>query len=60
MNLYHAIVSTDDPEGIHKRVSIEAEYLDRAKDLFAARYAKERIVSVWGDYEAAKRRVYTI
>ena len=59
-NLYHAIVSTGDLAGIHKRVSLEAETLERAQEQFAAQYGKDNVVSVWGDYESEKRRGYSV
>ena len=60
LNRYHAIVSTGDPEGIHRRVSLDAETLSHAKELFEAEYGKGMVVSVWGDYEENKRRGYSI
>jgi hypothetical protein len=60
LNLYHAIVSTGDPGGIHKRVSLKAQTLKQAQELFAAQYGKDNVVSVWGDCEAEKRRGYSI
>jgi hypothetical protein len=60
VNVYHVVVATGDPAGIHKRVSLEAETLEQAQELFAARYGKDNVVSVWGDYEAEKRRGYSI
>lgn len=56
MSRYHALISTGDPEGIHKRVSLDAENLSHAKELLEAEYGMVKIVSLWGDYEASKQR----
>ena len=60
LNLYHAIVATGDPDGLHKRVSLEAENVNQAREQFGAQYGQANVVSVWGDYEAEKRRGYSI
>jgi hypothetical protein len=56
MNHYHALISTGDPEDIHKRISLDAKSLSHAKELFEAAYGLGKIVSRWGDYEASKPR----
>jgi hypothetical protein len=56
MNRYHAIVSVDSPDGVHKRVSLLAESLGDAQRLFAAQYGEGKVVSVWGEYEGAAHR----
>jgi len=53
---YHAIVSTDSPDGIHKRVSVRADSLEDAKALFSAQYGAAKIVSLWGEQEGAALR----
>jgi len=55
-NRYHAIVSVDSPDGIHKRVSLKADSLEGAKELLSAQYRAAKIVSLWGEREAAAVR----
>jgi|HubBroStandDraft_1064217.scaffolds.fasta_scaffold411148_2 hypothetical protein len=55
-NRYHAIVSTDSPDGIHKRVSVRADCLESAKELLSAQYGAAKIVSLWGEQEGAAVR----
>jgi len=51
--VYWALVAvTDDPDGLHTKVSLEAQTLDQAAALFRERYGRERIVSVWGECES--------
>jgi hypothetical protein len=56
MDRYHALVSTDAPDGLHKRVSIEAKTLKDAQALFCAEYGADKVVSVWGEREGALPR----
>lgn len=56
MNRYYALVSTNSSEGLHERVSADAETLEAAKALFAAEYGAANVVSVWGEREAALPR----
>lgn len=56
MHRYHAIVSVDSPDGVHRRVSLLAESLDDAVKLFAAQYGEGKVVSVWGEQESAAVR----
>jgi hypothetical protein len=60
LNVYHAVVATNDPAGIHRRVCLEANSLQKAKELFAAQYGHDNVVSVWEDFESHKRRGYTV
>jgi hypothetical protein len=56
MNRYHAIVSVDSPDGVHKRVSLLAESLGHAKKMLATQYGEGKIVSLWGEKESAAFR----
>jgi hypothetical protein len=56
MNRYEALISTQDPEGIHKRVSLDAKSLSHAKEQLEAEYGKGVVVSLWNDAEASKPR----
>jgi hypothetical protein len=53
---YQAIVSTGDPEGIHKRLSIEATDLVDAKAKLETEFGARAVVSLWGDWESAQSR----
>jgi 6-phosphogluconolactonase/glucosamine-6-phosphate isomerase/deaminase len=53
VNRYHAIVSTDSPDGIHKRVSVKADSLTHAREILAAQYGADKVVSLWGEGESA-------
>jgi len=59
-NIYHAVVDVGDPSGLHRRVSLEAQTLNEAKELFAARYGSENVNKVWEDIWSEKRRGYSI
>lgn len=52
---FHAIIDVGDPEGVHKRATIQARDLADARARFTAAYAG-RIVSVWVDPTFARPR----
>ena len=55
-NRYHAIVSVDSPDGVHKRVSVRADCLENAKEILSEQYGATKIVSLWGEQEGAAVR----
>jgi hypothetical protein len=59
MSHYYAMISTDEPDGIHKRVTVEADTMDEAKEKFSSQYGEGRVVKVWDDYYEAKFRGYS-
>jgi hypothetical protein len=56
ITIYQAIVSTGDPEGVHKRLSIEATDLVSAKAKLETEFGIGAVVSLWGDWESAQSR----
>jgi len=56
MNQYHAVVSVDAPDGVHRRVSLLAQSLEEAEKLLAAQYGRDKIFSLWGEKESARPR----
>ena len=47
---YHALIQlTEHPDGIHKRVMVEADSLSHAKALLVAEYGKDSVISLWVD-----------
>jgi hypothetical protein len=60
MSHYYAMISTGDPDGIHKRVTVEADTIKEAEEMFAAEFGKERVVRIWDDYYESKLRGYSV
>jgi hypothetical protein len=56
ITVYHAIVSTASPNGVHKRVTVEATDLKNAKALLETKFGEGSVVSLWGDWEAEQAR----
>jgi hypothetical protein len=56
ITIYQAIVAAGDPDGIHKRLSLEAANLDDARAKLEADYGVGSVVSLWGDWEAEQAR----
>lgn len=57
LDTYQALVAlTADPNGKGKRVSVEANSLDHARELLEAEYGHGRVVSLWNEREAEKPR----
>jgi hypothetical protein len=56
MRFYHALVATDGQSGPHNQVSLEAETLVQAVELFHARYGGANVGSVWGEVAAELKR----
>jgi hypothetical protein len=54
--VYHALIAVDDSDGLHERVSLEAESLAQAKHTLAAQHGDRNIVSVWGEWESQQSR----
>ena len=50
MNHYHAIIAHTDGADPNQRVTLEAETVEKAVELFHARYGKEAVLKVWDDY----------
>ncbi|WP_034157240.1 hypothetical protein [Sphingomonas sp. ERG5] len=58
---YHALVQgSDGPEGVHSRVSIDAENLTDAQARIEAAYPSGRVASIWGDWESDQLRGYSL
>ena len=53
---YQALVATNGPDGLHKRVSVEARSVAEATKLLAEEYGADNVVSVWGGWEAEQIR----
>ena len=49
-NHYHAIIAHTDGADPNQRVTLEAETVEKAVELFHARYGKEAVLKVWDDY----------
>jgi hypothetical protein len=45
---FHAIIDVGDPEGVHKRATVQARDLADARARFAAEHAG-RVISLWND-----------
>jgi hypothetical protein len=59
MNHYHAIIARPDGAEPNQRVTLEAETIEQARELFAATYGKDAVLKVWDDYFETKLRGYT-
>ena len=59
MNHYHAIIAHSDGTEPNQRITLEAETIEQAGELFAAKYGKEAVLKVWQDYFETKFRGYT-
>ena len=57
LDTYEALVATTAaPDGMHKRVSVQADSLAHARELLEAEYGVGRVVSLCSEREAAKPR----
>jgi hypothetical protein len=57
ITVYWALVAlTDDPNGLHTKVSLEAHTLKEAAALFREQYGSEKVVSIWGEWESKQPR----
>ncbi len=57
ITVYWALVATtDDLNGLHTKVSLEASTLKEAAALFREQYSPARIVSIWGEWESQQPR----
>ena len=53
---YHAIINTNNTDGVHKRMSIEAKDLQEARFVLEDEFGSEAVVSLWGEWEANQSR----
>jgi hypothetical protein len=44
------------PDGVHRRISLDSTDLDSAKAELEAQYGAGCVVSLWGDWEASRIR----
>lgn len=54
--LYHAIINTGDPSGVHLRVSVSADSFDDAKAVLENEYGAGTVISLWGEVESQRPR----
>jgi hypothetical protein len=50
MTNYHAIIAHSDGADPNQMITLEAETIGQARELFAATYGKEAVLRVWVDY----------
>jgi hypothetical protein len=53
---YQALISMGDPDGVHKRLSVEAADLVDAKAKLETEFGVGSVVSLWGDWESQQAR----
>ena len=59
MTHYHAIIARADASEPNKRVTLEAETIEQAQELFVAKYGRDAVLKVWDDYFETKFRGYS-
>ena len=50
MSNYHAIVARADGAKPNQRFTLQAESIDQARELFAAKFGEKSVRKVWQDY----------
>jgi hypothetical protein len=54
MNHYHAIIAHTDGAEPNRLVTLVAETIEQARELFSAKYGREAVLNVWADYFETK------
>ena len=58
MNHYHAIIAHSDVAEPNQRITLEAETIEQAGKLVAAKFGQEAVLKVWQDYFETNFRGY--